>query len=44
MQIHAITQLKRFGWYLWKGAALARDLMEFMPPYYISEVVGFHTN
>lgn len=44
MQIHAITQLKRFGSHLWKGAALARDFMEPMPPYYNSEIVGFHTN
>lgn len=44
MQIHAITQLKRFGSHLWKGAALASDFMEPMPPYYNSEVVGFHTN
>lgn len=44
MQIHAITQLKRFSLHLSKGAAIARDFMELIPPHYISEVAGFHAN
>ena len=27
-----------------KGAAIARDFMELIPPHYISEVAGFHAN